>query len=362
MKTKTLESVLQEKVSKRIELGKARAIKTLQQIQEDSAGLNDYHGYLGKGGNFSFHSNGVLKAVMGEENYSINSHAISQAGGRLGIPTKYIRELAQGTKWERDLAANILNDHSENSKINKVLVRTVGDQVRGIVSERYKRLNTSGIYAQFLDATNRNSAVVIDAHLSETKSYLETMIPQMFKIETPNNGDVHVMFGARISNSDFGAGSLEVRTFMMQAVCLNGMVRESALKQKHLGSKISDDILSSQRTVDLDTEAQGSYVNDVVGTLLSKAGIKKQIESIQASSAKEMDMQGELKKLSKSINKAEVSLVEKVLMENNPNDGIAGTGSAWKMSQAITAVARDTEDGMKRRDLEEIGGSYLIKL
>ena len=228
------------------------------------------------------------------------------------------------------------------------------------MSDKYKRLNTLDIYAQFLDATKKQGAVVVDAHLTPVKSYVETIIPNLVKIATKNNGQIYVVFGVRIQNSDFGAGSLEVRNFMMQAVCLNGMVSKSELRQRHLGGRISDDVIFSDKTVKLETKAQASAVNDLVMGLMSKSGIKTQIANIQKSSAKELDMKKELIKLPKmGILKGEVSLIEKVLMDNKESDGVAGSGSAWKLSQAITAVARDS-DSTRRRDLEEIGGSFII--
>ncbi|MDA7514203.1 hypothetical protein N8508_00280 [bacterium] len=357
---KTMKSVLQERVTKRIEKGQAIAVKTLDQIQKESAGLNDFMGYLGKNGNVGFHSNGTLKVVLDKNKFSINPHAVAQTGGRMGVPTKYIKDLALGQeKWERDLAANILNEHMGHTDRHKVLIRTVDDEVRGVMSDRYKRMNTLEIYGQFLDATNKQGAVVVDAHLTPIKSYVETIIPKLVPVVTENNGTIYVVFGARIQNSDFGAGSLEVRNFMIQAVCLNGMVTNSPLKRKHVGSRISDDITFSERTVQLETKAQASIVNDLVTDLLSTSGIKKQISNIQDSSAKKMDMQKELLKLPKmGIQKGEVDLIGKVLMDNNESDGVAGTGSAWKLSQAITAVARDS-DATRRRDLEEIGGSFI---
>jgi hypothetical protein len=354
-----LEAVLAERVQGRILEGQQSALPVLQSIQRESESLTDYHGYLGANGNVAFHSNGSLKMILDNEHYGFNSHAIGQTAGRLGVPMKYIKDLAGGDQWHRDLAANILNEHKSHTKRNKVLIRAVDGEVRGVLSERYKRLNTAQIYKQFLVANKNHGAVVVGAALSPTKSYVETLIPNMVKIETPKNGNVHVVFGARIGNSDFGAGSLEVRTFMLQAICSNGMVTNSALRQKHLGGVISDDIEISNHTVELQTRAQASEVNDLISTLLSTEGIQRHIDSIQQSSAKTIDIPKELKKLPQSgMLKEEISLVEQVLMNNNSDDGVYGEGTAWKLSQAITAVARDAEPA-RRRDLETIGGTYL---
>jgi len=359
-------SILQEKISKKVDAQQSNVVKTLQEIETEGLGITDFIAPIGALNNkvsMDFHSNGKLKMRLGKDMYGINDHAVAQAGTKLGIPTKYIKDLAKGDKWSRDLAAEILNEHSLHTNRSRVLVRSVGNQIRGILSDKYRRLNTPEIYSQFLTAVYKNGGVVIDAHVDETRSFIETIIPTVMPIQTEKNGTVCVVFGARIGSSDYGDGALDVRTFMMQAVCLNGMVRNSIINQKHLGSRLPDDILLSEATYKKDTAAQASLVNDVVGQLMSKENLQKEAASIQKSAETEIDIDNEIKKLSnKGILKTEVGLIETVLKSGRENDGVQGEPTMWKLTQAMTAVARDHENGRRAREIQEIAGNLLVNV
>lgn len=362
---KGMVDVLQDKINKTIEQNQKRAAGVLDAIGEEGSSMHDFIaplGALNKEVKMKFISNGTLKVALDKDEYSIHNHAISQAGSKLGIPTKYIKDLAQGGKWERDLAAKVLNEHSLHTDRSRVLVRSVNNQVRGILSDKYRRLNTPDIYGKFLQATSKRGAIVVDAHLDPTRSWIETIIPTIMQIETANNGIVHMVFGARIGSSDYGDGALDVRTFSMQAICLNGLVRNSVMNERHLGSRIPDNIKVSERTYKLDTMAMASLVGDTISDLLSRDNLMKQAISIQQSSEKIVDLDMEIKRLPQmGVLKHEVQAIETVLMNGKESDGVVGEPSAWKLSNAMTAMARDSEP-RRMREIQEIAGRLLVKV
>ena len=106
-------------------------------------------------------------------------------------------------------------------------------------------------------------------------------------------------YGLRIKNSDFGDGSLEIRAFMMQAVCLNGLVTERTMREIHLGSRLPDNLEVSRKTYELDTATQASLAYDTAKSLLSPASIDAKAKEIQAASAKEIDIEKEIVQLAK---------------------------------------------------------------
>lgn len=71
----------------------------------------------------------------------------------------------------------------------------------------------------------------------------------------------------------------------------------------------------------------------------------------------------EVKKLTSngSLLKAEGQEVEKLLMKNDPNDGVQGGSTLWKLTQAITAHAR-TLTPERSRELHEISGALLSRV
>jgi hypothetical protein len=132
------------------------------------------------------------------------------------------------------LAAEILNEHSGWTERSRVLVRTVGEQVRGVLSDSYRRLNSVEILTAFVQEAAKQGAVISDAYMNDTKVWAETILPQPLVIPTAKNGDVIIFAGARFSTSDYGDGAVDMRAFLLNGACLNGMVRESVMKQVHL--------------------------------------------------------------------------------------------------------------------------------
>ena len=154
-----------------------------------------------------------------------------------------------------------------------------------------------------------------------------------------------------------------MRAFLLNGACLNGMVRESVMKQVHLGSKLPDNLQLSQKTYELDTRTTVSAVRDLTRGLFSKDNIMQKAIEIQAASEIDVDFEREIKKLTKDggLLKAEGQAVEKILMNNNPDDGVQGAATLWKLTQAITAHARELTPE-RSRELHEISGALMNRV
>ena len=141
------------------------------------------------------------------------------------------------------------------------------------------------------------------------------------------------------------------------------MVRESVMKQVHLGSKLPDNIALSQQTYEYDTKTTVSAVRDLTRGLFSPETIRQKAYEIQGASEMEVDLEREVKKLTKEgwLLKAEGQEVEKLLMKNDPNDGVQGGATLWKLTQAITAHARDLSPE-RSRELHELSGHLLNRV
>jgi len=309
------------------------------------------------------HQDKGVQMIMPDGRFSLHSNAVSQLAERMGVPTRYLRDLANGDEWQQDLAATILNQHSDWTPRSRVLVRTVGQQVRGVLSDSYRRLNSVEILTAFVEEAANQGAVISDAYMNDTKVWAETILPQPFVIPTAKNGDVVIFAGARFSTSDYGDGAVDMRTFLLNGACLNGMVRESVMKQVHLGSKLPDSLALSERTFQLDTATTVSAVRDLTKGLYSKDNILQKAYEIQGASEIEVDFNRELTKLQKSgaLLKAEQQEVERLLMKNDPNDGVTGGATLWKLTQAITAHARDLSPE-RARELHEISGNLMNRV
>lgn len=362
-----LNNVIIERIANRIQRGSMSAQQAVQQLIQEGKVSNDYIAYLGanntRKSQVLFNSNEAVEMTLGNDGiYRIHDNAIGQLGEKLNIPTKYLRELATGDEWQRNLASTILNQHSAWAKRTRILVRTVGNQVRGVLSDSYRRLNSETIIMSFLETANKMGGQLADGFMDATRIYLEVLMPETIAVPTAKNGVVEMAFGARLSTSDYGDGALELRAFLMQGVCLNGMCRQIVMRQVHLGGRLPENIALSQRTYELDTKTQASAIRDLTKGIFSKESITQRALEIQGASAMEVDIEKELKSLQRGkLTKEEAKGVEKILMANKPDDGVTGESTLWKLVQGITAHSRELEP-RRQRDLQEIAGDLMERV
>lgn len=365
-----LNEVVMNKVQRMID-GKAVGVReTMERLVNEGKIAQDYIAPIGVNLKINDHSpvitfsaNGSLRMDMPDGQFTLHDNAIGQLADRMGIPQRYLRGLASGEPWAKQLAATLLNEHSGWTQRSRVLVRTVGKQVRGVLSDSYRRLNSVEILTAFVQEAADQGAVISDAYMNDTKIWAETILPTPITVPTAKNGDVVIFAGARFSTSDYGDGAVDMRAFLLNGACLNGMVRESVMKQVHLGSKLPDNLQLSQQTYELDTKTTVSAVRDLTKGLFSKDNLMKKAIEIQGASEMEVDFEHELKRLTRDggLLKQEGKEVEKILMRNDPEDGVQGGATLWKLTQAITAHARELSPE-RSRELHELSGQLLNRV
>lgn len=366
-----LNQVVMNKVQHMID-GKAAGVQaTMERLINEGRIAQDYIAPIGVNLKLNDHSPVItfdgsgdhLAMKMPDGVFSLHDNAIAQLAYRMGVPQQYLRGLAGGAAWQRSLAAEILNEHSGWTQRSRVLVRAVGTQVRGVLSDSYRRLNSVEILTAFVEEAVWQGAVIADAYMNDTKVWAETILPQPIVIPTAKNGDVVIFAGARFSTSDYGDGAVDMRAFLLNGACLNGMVRESVMKQVHLGSKLPDNLAISKRTYELDTQTTVSAVRDLTKGLFSRDTLQRKAYEIQGASEMDVDFDHELKRLTRDggLLKSEGAAVEKLLMKNDPEDGVQGGATLWKLTQAITAHARELSPE-RSRELHEISGALLNRV
>lgn len=369
-KQQGLNQVVTNKVHRMIEGKQQGVMETLQRLHNEGKIAQDFIAPIGvnlrsndRQPVISFKAEEQVQMAMPEGNFNLHGNAISQISEKMGIPAKYLRELSGGDTWQKQLCATILNEHSGWTGRTRVLIRAVGREVRGVLSDSYRRLNSVNILTAFIREAGNQGAVVSDAYMNDTKVWCETILPTPIEIPTRKNGTVIIFAGARFSTSDYGNGSVDMRSFLLNGACLNGMVRESVMRQVHLGARLPDSIALSQKTYELDTKTTVSAVSDLTRGLYSRDTIMQKAIEIQGASEIDVDFDKELKGLVQrgALLKNEGREVEKLLMNNNPEDGVTGGATLWKLAQGITAFARE-QAPERSRELHEISGQLMNRV
>jgi hypothetical protein len=291
------------------------------------------------------------------EDYYLHKHAINQIAEKIKVPVAYVKTLLIGKDWQKALLGQILTEHCNKGDRSRVLLRSVDNEVRGFLSDKYRRLDSTVILDSFIETAKNQDCKILDMNTGDTVIHLELILPYVIPVVTQKNGVVYATFGMQIRNSDFGDGALNVNHYMVNCVCLNGMLRNSPLRQVHLGGRIADNIQLSQNTYELDTRKQASAVRDIVTQLMSRDSIEKQAIMIQEAS--DIDVQPEKILIpSTGLLKNEIEETKKVLMNNSEADGLYGDMTLFKLTQAVTAVSR-AANPVRKREMELIAGGLM---
>jgi len=288
----------------------------------------------------------------GTQHSAFSSHAFGQLCAKAGVPLAYARELLASGAWGEALLAKALRDHLANGPDEKQLVRLVGGQVRGVLSDSYKRLDSRPLVEAFCGASQEAGLVPVMGHATETRVALKAMLPVVFE-PAPNE---IMAFGLEWENSDFGAGAHSCRVFMLRLWCTNFAIAERALRQVHLGKKM-DDVGFSSRTYQLEAQAQASALGDIVRGALAPERIAAYCNVIAAASVDKIDAGRELAKL-KALTKGERTEVAEAF--NSPDVEMMPAGNTmWRLSNAISWVAQKADGEDRRLELEKLAGDVL---
>ena len=217
-----LNDVVTAKVQRMIENKRPVVEQTIARLIQERGDAQDYIAPIGierrrtgAAPVITFAAGEALTMNMPQGQFSLHGHAVGQLAEKMGVPARYLRELSEGASWQRALAANILNEHSAWCGRTRVLVRSVGSQVRGILSDSYRRLDSEKILTAFLSEAMGQGAVACDALMTDTRVFVETILPEPICIPTRLNGEVVIYMGARFSTSDYGDGAVDMRAFLL---------------------------------------------------------------------------------------------------------------------------------------------------
>ena len=338
-----------------IERGRVRAAQVIETVQNEQpidriARADAIHFTDGDRG---LHIN-VGGLVQG-----LHQHAVHQACGRVDLPRSYARHLTDpdNQPWGHALLSYNLNAlFQEHDPAKRYLLRSVDGEVRGVLSDRYRRLDSRPIVDAFATACSSMGALPVEGFATDTKIAIKALLPSVYE---PVKNEV-VSFGVVLENSDYGNGALSLRAFMLRLWCTNFAVTDESIRKVHLGARLSDEISWSQSTYDLDTQAMASAVSDVVRSQLSPARIGQLQAAIVEANDKQIDPQKVGQLLRKSLSKAEVDQV--VSAFNSPDvEHMPAGNTAWRLSNAISWIAGKTADAERKLDLMKVAGAVLGK-
>lgn len=293
-----------------------------------------------------------------DADYKLHSHALSQVADKADVPMKFVNSLLERGHWGAVLVAHNFAEIFGRGNGNRYLVRSVDDETRGFLSDRYRRLDSRPLLDAFTGACQEIGVVPVQGFALETKVRLRAILPVVFE---PIPNEVMV-FGIEWGNSDFGAGGHTLSMFQMRLACTNGMTLDDVLRQVHLGGRLSDNIEYSQKTYELDTEANISALRDVVRSSLNPSRVKGYLAAIQTAAEQEISPKEAVQILKKNLNKTEAdSAIEAY---NSPDVvNLPPGNSVYRLSNAISWIAQAKDIEPERvLELNKIAGNLIPRV
>lgn len=286
----------------------------------------------------------------------LHRHSVHQMAATTDLPLKFIDLLQQTPEpWGRELLAHNLTTVFRNRFArSRYLMRSLNCEVRGFLSDRYRRLDSRPIVEAFATAVQEKGALPYNGYVTDTKVALQAIMPEVYE---PIPGEM-VAYGLSLENSDYGNGALSIRAYLLRIWCSNLAITQEEMRQVHLGRRLDETMLYSDRTYELDAQATVSALRDVVAGQLSATSLKQRMDDIRVAHEQQVEPGSAREFLKKALLKTESDAV--IEAYNSPDTyNLPAGNTKWRLSNAISWVAGKTEDVERKLDLMKLAGEVL---
>ena len=311
----------------------------------------------------------VVEREDGEPTYMYNANdvALSQIGQRAGIDSRTMQRLQQGYPTQFDSVINaIWQKEPKNTMIRTFMDSNTHGIARAVLSDKFKTFDNTNLLNSAIPQLMESEAQwkVVNADVTDKRLYLR-LKSEVITGEGANKGDL-MASGIGLSNSEVGAGSVQVYQMYWTLACLNGMQTENRHRQSHITSSQADGEtwkMLSNEAKDADNKALELKVSDLVAGYTSRDSFDEVIHKMKTAGEDiiEGSVNNAVDNLGKVINltKKETSSVLDGLMATIGQEGYAGNAiSRATMINAVTNVANRV-DADEMDDWQRRGGQIL---
>ncbi len=293
---------------------------------------------------------GAIEAVIEDQPFALHNHAFSQVRERLHIPAAYSDYLIGESAWGAHKLARDMEEIAKHEKA-RYLTREVNGQIRGWLSDQFRRLDSRPLLEAFATSAQEAGLIPIEGYALDTKVAFKAILPIIFE---PVDNEV-MAFGLKWGNSDYGDGRHNVHAFVVRLWCTNYAIAEDVLSQVHLGGRLPDNLILSQKTYELDTDTSVSAMKDVVAGLLSPAKVNLFLEAVKESNEKDINPKNAMEVIAKRLQKKEAEAV-KAAFDSPDTHNLPEGKTAWRLSNAISWIAGHAEDKGRALEMMRLAG------
>ena len=288
----------------------------------------------------------------GTLHYAPSEHMLGQMATDLGIPKRYFdRCKVEAPDLFRSNVHHWLYKEPKRRMLRAYRQDENVLSGRAWLSDRYRRLDNIEIATRLLPEFDRlpKEPKFHNASITDERFYLRAVFPGMEK--EIKVGD-SVQWGVQIRNSEVGAATFAIESFVLRLVCTNGMVVAKVLNARHIGKRL-DDILSDE-AVKADDHAFWLAARDTLRASLDEAAFEETVEKLRGTTegTRIESAPQATKRLAKTVGLSDEE--QETVLTNLVREGDL---TRWGMLNAVTATAATVENFDRGVELEETGWS-----
>lgn len=323
-----------------------------------------------------------IMSMLGEDGIPMCLKALKQLGARVSpsMPGKYVGAL-YAERPER--AAEHISDLMHDTKA-PVLIRTMDNYVRAVLSDSYRIIDHYDIAFTALDVARRGGGEVVECSLTDNnmrikmtsrsifdaidvarskdgnwyvgglgnQSYLRQVSARTTGGLPGGPGTVHPL--VTLSNSETGDGGYYVRLGIVAAICFNIATVEEVVRQIHLGSRLECGIFSPE-TIAQENQTIFMKARDAVEAAFNQEKFSQIIERAKKANRNVIDdpvkAVDALRAESGMTEDQRDQILQYFLMDYNQTE--------YGLSQAVSRYAQDLEHPDKAESFEMLAGSMI---
>ena len=300
--------------------------------------------------------------------FKVNNLCFDQIAQKNGLDTRTARRLQADYPAEYDSLTNAIFQKEDSKK----MIRTYLDSgnygtARAFLSDRFKTFDNSDLLEAALPQLMESDACwkIVNADITEKKMYIR------LKSEIITGAGANLLdlmgHGVGISNSETGAGSINVHAIQWTLACLNGMQTEKQTRKAHITSAREGDTwnLLTSETKEADNHSLKLQLRDIVSSYSSRESFDETLEKMKlaAEDSIEIPKAEAVENLGKvlALSKKETSSVLEGLLNTIGQAGYENNGQPLNRATFVNAVTRvaNTAEADNVDFWQKLGGQVL---
>lgn len=290
--------------------------------------------------------------------FSPTHFATGQLLNKLKIPRGYADTLLELNL--DSLLTNSMAQISDKLLQNGVLFRHVDHILKGVLSPSYRRMDAGPIFEAFIKQAMSMGMVPYNGWNTDYRYSIQFLVP---KVYTPAPGE-HVVYGASISTSDYGAQALSLELMSLRVICTNMAIGADVFRHVHIGRRFEvpeneETIELSGRTYTLDTKTIASATQDAMKML--PAAFETLNTKVEAAANNDLSTGQALAMLkNKNLSKDVMQKVKTLYDLEADITQLPAHKSTWRLSNVISLLAQDPKNGSADARLDMSGVAMEI--